>query len=415
MDVNEADKKQLFQQDYQAFLDSVSFDAESFTHHVPAYQILADQGNEAAERTLNLVHTIASMQKAKDAINAFHTTIGVDFDSLSCEFRHSGRDDEEEEPMDLGGEAGSNRPIQLFKPPQMPKPKTKEVDVVKASIADIKRNVSERLESKLPEATMRDLHQRLRKEYETNSKIDVVSRMVINLESELTKIRLNQAHQTMLLQQLVAAHTKPKTSQLDANKKGEKGSITSVSQGAASEGEAVLKINVSKVIISEITFTKPPVMDSIDLINLKVAELMKSGRNLTHHFSQVKQISVNEMSLGDMEKGQPSCIKSPKANLVWKPKRNYPKSSDKNPLDLMNGKEICVVAGHPQFVEAKKEEKERIKQEKKQAALDAKKLKQKKKQAAIVAKLHAVKTATEISEKQPVIAEAQDQKMHKEP
>ncbi|KAL8104380.1 hypothetical protein AgCh_028549 [Apium graveolens] len=36
-----------------------------------------------------------------------------------------------------------------------------------------------------------------------------------------------------------------------------------------------------------------------------------------------------------MEKGQTSCIKSPKANLVLKPKRNYPKSSDKNPLDLM--------------------------------------------------------------------------------
>ncbi|KAL8126804.1 hypothetical protein AgCh_013918 [Apium graveolens] len=39
-----------------------------------------------------------------------------------------------------------------------------------------------------------------------------------------------------------------------------------------------------------------------------------------------------------------------------------------------NGKEICVVVGHPMFVEAKKEEKERIRKEKKQAALDAKKL-----------------------------------------
>ena len=43
-----------------------------------------------------------------------------------------------------------------------------------------------------------------------------------------------------------------------------------------------------------------------------------------------------------------------------------------------NGKEICVVAGHLMFMEAKKEEKERIKKEKKQAALDAKKLIQKK-------------------------------------
>ncbi|KAL8113381.1 hypothetical protein AgCh_020631 [Apium graveolens] len=54
-----------------------------------------------------------------------------------------------------------------------------------------------------------------------------------------------------------------------------------------------------------------------------------------------------------------------------------------------NGKEICVVAGHPQFAQAKREEKTRLKQEKKQAALDAKKAKQKKEQIAILAKLHA--------------------------
>ena len=57
------------------------------------------------------------------------------------------------------------------------------------------------------------------------------------------------------------------------------------------------------------------------------------------------------------------------------------------------------------FVEAKKEEKERIRQEKKQAALDAKKLKQKKKQAAILAKLQAVKTTTEIPAQPTVITE----------
>ena len=43
-----------------------------------------------------------------------------------------------------------------------------------------------------------------------------------------------------------------------------------------------------------------------------------------------------------------------------------------------------MVAGHHQFVEAKKEGKERIRQEKKQATLDAKKLKQKKKQASSI-------------------------------
>ena len=134
-----------------------------------------------------------------------------------------------------------------------------------------------------------------------------------------------------------------------------------------------------------------------------------------------------------------------------KPKRNYSKLSDKNPMDTVyetprpdekkllarsiiflkdptdsvlkrriskiyrNGKEIRVVGGHPQYVEAKKEEKERIRKEKKQATLDAKKLKQKKEQAAILAKLQAVKTTTEISAQLSVIAEPQDQKMQQKP
>ena len=81
----------------------------------------------------------------------------------------------------------------------------------------------------------------------------------------------------------------------------------------------------------------------------------------------------------------------------------------------INGKEICVVAVHLLFVEAKKEDKWRIRQEKKQAALDSKKLKQKKEQAAILAKLQAVKTTIEISAQSSVIAEPQDQKAQDAP
>jgi len=129
-------------------------------------------------------------------------------------------------------------------------------------------------------------------------------------------------------------------------------------------------------------------------------------KSAIHHF-QVKQISVNEMSMNYRERGQSFCIKSPKAEMILKPRVNYSKSSLKNPLDTVyetpkpddkkllsrsivfykdpadsalkrriakffrNGKEICVVAGHPQFAQAKREEKARLKQEKKQAALDA--------------------------------------------
>ena len=135
-------------------------------------------------------------------------------------------------------------------------------------------------------------------------------------------------------------------------------------------------------------------------IQEKFGQQQKLDKTFNHH-SQVKHISVYEMSLGNLEKGQTSCIKSPKANIILKPKRNFSKFSDKNPMDLVyetprpdekkllarsiafykdpadsalkrrlakiyrNGKKICVVAGHPIFVEAKKEEKERIRQEKK--------------------------------------------------
>ncbi|XP_074335508.1 uncharacterized protein LOC141672725 [Apium graveolens] len=53
MDVNEAEKGHLIQQE-QAILDSVNYDAETFTHRNLAYQVLAGKGNEAAEHILNL-------------------------------------------------------------------------------------------------------------------------------------------------------------------------------------------------------------------------------------------------------------------------------------------------------------------------------------------------------------------------
>ncbi|KAL8146795.1 hypothetical protein AgCh_004511 [Apium graveolens] len=79
-------------------------------------------------------------------------------------------------------------------------------------------------------------------------------------------------------------------------------------------------------------------------------------------------------------------------------------------LSKSNGKEICVVDGHPQFAQAKREEKARLKQEKKQAILDAKKAKQKKGQVAILAKLQAVKPTQQIPSQPSGITKSQDPK-----
>ncbi|KAK1388137.1 hypothetical protein POM88_016315 [Heracleum sosnowskyi] len=68
MEVSEGERELTFQEHYQQTLDSISLDPETFTHPVSAYQIMAQQGNVEAERSLNLIHTTASMQRAKDAL-----------------------------------------------------------------------------------------------------------------------------------------------------------------------------------------------------------------------------------------------------------------------------------------------------------------------------------------------------------
>ncbi|KAK1388076.1 hypothetical protein POM88_016254 [Heracleum sosnowskyi] len=68
MGVSEGERELTFQEHYQQTLDSISLDPETFTHHVPAYQVMAQQGNVEAERSLKLIHTTASMQRAKDAL-----------------------------------------------------------------------------------------------------------------------------------------------------------------------------------------------------------------------------------------------------------------------------------------------------------------------------------------------------------
>ena len=116
----------------------------------------------------------------------------------------------------------------------------------------------------------------------------------------------------------MAAQT-PSSPQLDDNKKGEKG---------PSEGER-LQIQISIVIVPSITISKPSVTDSIDLINVATAniraadkeklslvnwekideeiqkkfELVKEPVKSAIHHSQVKQISVNEMSMNYLERG----------------------------------------------------------------------------------------------------------------
>ncbi|KAK1397670.1 hypothetical protein POM88_007533 [Heracleum sosnowskyi] len=89
MEVSEGERELTFQEHYQQTLDSISLDPETFTHPVPAYQIMAQQGNVEAERTLNLIHTTASMMRAKDALANLSPGAGG-----SDQFAHFSSDDD---------------------------------------------------------------------------------------------------------------------------------------------------------------------------------------------------------------------------------------------------------------------------------------------------------------------------------
>ncbi|KAL8148652.1 hypothetical protein AgCh_005859 [Apium graveolens] len=287
-------------------VDYVSYEAEAFTHLVLAYQVLAEQENVAAERILNLVHTTASMQRANDAITAMPSTAGDDFEYAGEFFGDDGEDDEIED-MSIGGEAAI--------------PSWMDVDTIKHEIGEIKKDFVARLDARLPGTTMTEIAQKLRKEADLNRKVEAMNTRLTNMEKSMAKILENQETQKSLLQQLVAAQTSTST-QLDANKKGEKDSIVPVSQGESKyEGEKVLNIQFSKsndkwkkldVAAAELELNeKWKKLD--ENIKKKFSPIEKQDKVFSH-FSQLRQISANEMSLGNMERGQSSSIKSLKAN-----------------------------------------------------------------------------------------------------
>ena len=58
----------------QEDLDAISREPQEFTHHIPAYQVLARQSNQQVEQTLGLVHTEQSMRNAKASVASASTS-----------------------------------------------------------------------------------------------------------------------------------------------------------------------------------------------------------------------------------------------------------------------------------------------------------------------------------------------------
>ncbi|KAL8115285.1 hypothetical protein AgCh_021943 [Apium graveolens] len=353
--------------------------------------MMGSQGEPLMQEQRESERKADSMLRAKDAINSLPPAAGDDFE-LDSSGKFGDASNDEEDFMDIGGtqialQATTNantksllqenlESLHLHKIQSLNQ--SQDVSEIKTEIGQVKKDILERLEYILPDTIMRDINEQRRKDSDLTSK------------------------------KLVAAQTS-NPAQLNANKKGEKNVLVLVSEGetaaiipiskgeSTSEGEKVHNIQVSKVIVPGITFSKPPVLDSIDLIKIATVELERKEKwkkldekiekifgpiekqdKAFSHFSQLRQILINEMSLGNMERDL--VYETPKTDV----KKLFGRSIAylKDPRDSVlkkriakiyrNGKWIYVVAGHPQFAEARKEEKVRLKQQQRKVALDSK-------------------------------------------
>ncbi|KAL8107959.1 hypothetical protein AgCh_024387 [Apium graveolens] len=253
-----------------------------------------------------------------------------------------------------------------------------------------------KLDEKLSATTMREIQQKLRKESDLARKVEALGTKMSNIEDSVAKILQGQEIQIQLLQQPVVAQTSTPTLQLDDNNKGE------------NDGE----------------------LDNIDLINLIAAELeLKEKKKrideriaqvfgstakpseTVKHVTQLRPLTLGEMKSGKGAKGELSISNELKPIVVFKPKPSTFRFSSKHPMEfdysppgpdeqkLMKksiasykttkdallrkriakiyryGKLICIMNGHPKFVEARHEEDLRLKTKskptKKQAAKGA--------------------------------------------
>ena len=81
-------------------------EADTFTHPVSAYQFLAGQGNEDAERTLHLVHTTESMMRDKAAVNRMPDVSKQPSEEFEDDSDGDEIDSLEEAARNLGGDEG---------------------------------------------------------------------------------------------------------------------------------------------------------------------------------------------------------------------------------------------------------------------------------------------------------------------
>ncbi|KAK1355602.1 hypothetical protein POM88_048858 [Heracleum sosnowskyi] len=325
MEVSEGERELTFQEHYQQTLDSISLDPETFTHPVPAYQVMAQQGNVEAERSLNLIHTTASMQRAKDALTNLPPGAAA-----SGDFEFSDDEDSYGDNLQvattsqtgtsvvpptpgwlsqgmhgrvtldaaisrqyneayLAHESANARDKKFYKAimdsleiQRLQMMQTRiEATEIKDSISNLRDANYRMLDEKLPLLTVSKMTRFFSKEPEVATSLKTLSTRVDKVEATLSQMQKEQEKQTQLLTQLVAAQGLPVIS-LDANKKGEK--------------SKELNIQITKVLVPAISLPQEPLAmgefgkkkkDSIDLIQ-EASMRMKLAEQIKDHWSNIE-------------------------------------------------------------------------------------------------------------------------------
>ncbi|KAK1374163.1 hypothetical protein POM88_030356 [Heracleum sosnowskyi] len=362
MGVSEGERELTFQEHYQQTLDSISLDPETFTHPVSAYQVMAQQGNVEAERSLNLIHTTASMQRAKDAltnlppgaVTSGEFEFSDDEDSFGDNLQvatttqtgtsvvpHTpnwlSQDMHGRSNLDaaitrqyteayLAHESATARDKKFYKAimdsleiQRLQMLQTRiEATEIKDSISNLRDATDRRLDEKLPLHTVSKMSRFFTKEPEVSSSLKTLSSRVDKVEATLSHMQKEQEKQTSLLTQLLAAQGIPIIS-LDDNKKGEK--------------TKELEIQITKVLVPAISLPEEPLAmgefgkqkkDGIDLIQ-EASMRMRLAEQIKDHWSnieaRVKKIAGTTKD-SNPSTDQPSTDAMVLVSTEWEPQTN---------------------------------------------------------------------------------------------
>ncbi|KAK1383707.1 hypothetical protein POM88_021442 [Heracleum sosnowskyi] len=289
---------------------------------------MAQQGNVEAERSLNLIHTTASMQRTKDALT--NLPLGA---AASGEFEFSDDEDSFGDNLQvatttqtgtsvvpptpnwisqdmhgrsnldaaitrqyneayLAHESATARDKKFYKAimdsleiQRLQMLQTRiEATEIKDSISNLRDATDRRLDEKLHLHTVSKMSRFFTKEPEVSSSLKTLSSRVDKVEATLSQMQKEQEKQTQLLTQLLAAQGLPIIS-LDDNKKGEKTKETKE-----------LEIQITKVLVPAISLPEEPLAmgefgkkqkDGIDLIK-EASMRMKLAEQIKDHWSNIE-------------------------------------------------------------------------------------------------------------------------------